>query len=287
MCRRIGCALLGAALTLVLSCAPPSDKSKTDLIEANDNTVAGGRQRAGVLTIHLVAQMARWAPEGAQGTTVNVPAFAEEGKRARVPGPLIRVPRGTEISVTIRNAIKDSTLTLHGFLTRPSATDDSVKLQPGETKELRFKAGEPGTYLYYGIVGHENPDYGERETLSGAFVVDSSARRPHDRIFVLNIWSEPIGKDSGRNALAINGNSWPYTVRVIAKVGETQRWRVINATARTHPMHLHGFYYNVVGMGDWLRDSLYSADQRRLAVTEQMAEGSTMTMEWTPDRTGN
>src|SRR5262245_61942646 len=63
--------------------------------EANDNTVPAGTSEGGRLTLHLVAQLVSWYPEGPQGCALQVHAFAEEGKPAFVPGPLIRVRAGT------------------------------------------------------------------------------------------------------------------------------------------------------------------------------------------------
>jgi FtsP/CotA-like multicopper oxidase with cupredoxin domain len=90
-----------------------------------------------------------------------------------------------------------------------------------------------------------------------------------------------------RNALAINGRSWPYTERIHATVGDTIRWRLINATWRPHPMHLHGFYYSIDASGDGLRDSLYRREDRRLVVTEDMRPFETRSVSWSPDRPGN
>ena len=58
----------------------------------NDNRVPAGTLKGGVLTVRLVARPAAWHPEGAQGCGLRVHAFAEEGKSAQIPGPLIRVP---------------------------------------------------------------------------------------------------------------------------------------------------------------------------------------------------
>ena len=118
-------------------------------------------------------------------------------------------------------------------------------------------------------------------------MVDAAGARKDDRIFVINIWGK--WKDSAhyQNALAINGRSWPYTERLSAKVGDTLRWRVVNPTARAHPMHLHGFYFRVDTHGDIRRDTVYTLEQRRLVVTEQIRQGRTFTMTWTPDRPGN
>ena len=104
---------------------------------------------------------------------------------------------------------------------------------------------------------------------------------------MLNIWGRTIDPKTYSNALTINGRSWPYTERITATVGDTLRWRVINATARNHPMHLHGFYYRVDSRGDIAADTTYSPENRRLVVTEGLQPLTTLTMDWSPDRPGN
>ncbi|HEU5153105.1 MAG TPA: multicopper oxidase domain-containing protein, partial [Gemmatimonadales bacterium] len=257
-------------------------------ITANDNRTPAGQQSKDTLRIRLEVRMGVWYPEADSGPSAEVAAFAEETKAPQIPGPLIRVKTGTIINVTVRNALPDSTISVHGLLTRPVATDDSLVLRPGEVRTVRFTAGQPGTYFYWAVPGRHNPAKDdEREQLSGAFVIDPPQGSPADRILMLNIWGKTIDSANYRNALAINGRSWPYTERIHATVGDTIRWRVINATVRPHPMHLHGFYYSIDASGDGLRDSLYRPEDRRLVVTEDMRPFETRSVSWSPDRPGN
>lgn len=52
-------------------------------------------------------------------------------------------------------------------------------------------------------------------------------------------------------------------------------------------MHLHGFHFRVDGRGDGVRDTVYAPADRRLAVTETLLRGQTMTISWSPVRPGN
>jgi FtsP/CotA-like multicopper oxidase with cupredoxin domain len=267
---------------------PTGPEANLPVVTANDNRTPAGEQRNDTLRIRLEIRMAVWRPEADSGPSAELAAFAEESKAPQIPGPLIRVRSGTIITASIRNALPDSTISVHGLLTRPAATDDSVILRPREVRTVRFAAGLPGTYFYWAVLGKHNPDKDdEREQLSGAFVVDPPEGSPPDRILMLNIWGKTIDSANYRNALAINGRSWPYTERLHATVGDTIRWRVINATWRPHPMHLHGFYYSIEASGNGLLDSLYRPEDRRLVVTEDMRPLKTMTVSWSPDRPGN
>jgi FtsP/CotA-like multicopper oxidase with cupredoxin domain len=285
--------LLVAALPYRLADDLEPELPVVPVVKPNDNRQPAGRLRGNTLTLKLVVQMARWYPQARNGPYVDVEAFAEEGKEPMIPGPLIRVPTGTIIEATISNAL-DSAITIDGFYTRPAASSDSVRLGPGETRTFRFSAGAAGTYLYRGIAGRyrdrsgpAEPDTREREQLAGAFVIDSAGPKRSDRVLVINIWGDWKDSPHYRNALAINGKSWPYTERLGLTVGDTLRLRVVNASARPHPMHLHGFYYTIDAQGDIRRDTANSQEKRRVVVTEQIRQMRTIAMTWSPDRPGN
>ena len=104
---------------------------------------------------------------------------------------------------------------------------------------------------------------------------------------MMNIWGIAVDSSTYRNALAINGRSWPYTERIEATVGDSVRWRLINATGRDHPMHLHGFYFRIDGLGNGTADETLAPDKRPLGVTQALLPLQTMAMTWVPDRPGN
>ncbi|HEX7336797.1 MAG TPA: multicopper oxidase domain-containing protein [Gemmatimonadales bacterium] len=277
-------ALSSVALLALLSGGAPEDRSS---VVPNDNRIPAGRLAGDTLRLRLVVDVAAWRPEADSGPEIEVPVFAEEGKAPQVPGPLIRVREGTVISATVKNALADSTLRIYGLATRPAAVHDSLVIPPGQSRTVTFPAGVPGSYLYWASLGnttHERDE--ENEQLAGAFIVDPAAGSPPDRVLVVNIWGTRT-PERYRAAVAINGRSWPYTERIAATVGDTLRWRVINATWRGHPMHLHGFYYRVDAKGDTFADTLYAPAERRLAVTEILRPLQTMAMTWVPERAGN
>jgi FtsP/CotA-like multicopper oxidase with cupredoxin domain len=263
-----------------------SHPERLPVVVPNDNRVAAGHLDGDTLRLALVVEMAEWYPGSDTGSSIAVAAFAEEGKPPRIPGPLIRVPEGTVLDVSVRNALPDSTVHLGGLRTRPGTADSLMALAPGVSAHLRFAAGAPGTYFYAARIGHPSEAV-ERETAIGAFVVDPAGGSPPDRVFVINIWSDPVDSVTWREALAINGRSFPYNERVTATVGDSVRWRWVNGSIRNHPMHLHGFYFRVDAKGDVHADSAYAPDARRLVVTEDMAPFTTMGVVWSPHREGN
>lgn len=252
----------------------------------NDNTSPAGVVSSDTLRVSLVVKLARWYPEADDGLFVDVPAFAEEGKSPSIPGPLIRVREGTTVVATVANELSDSTVWIHGLATRP-AQDDSTAVKPGARRTFTFKSGQPGTYFYYATAGVIDRKQGEREQLAGALVVDPAKGSPEDRILMINIWSRPRGSAENDQAVAINGKSWPFTERFTVNLGDSLRWRVINASIRGHPMHLHGFYFHVNSRGSFLADTALGLDRREFVVTRHMIARTTMGIAWSPNRPGN
>jgi manganese oxidase len=287
--RTVACALgaLAGAIATPASDARESSVARAEhaVAEANDNRRAAGVRRGDTVFVALEVRLGRWYPEASDGDFIETPLLAEVGEAPQVPGPLLRIAEGTTIVARLTNALADSTVTWYGLSRRPG--NDSVQLRPGATTTVRFLAGAPGTYLYRAQAGTVDWAVREREQLAGALVVDARGARTDDRVFVINVWGEPGDSGIFRNALAINGRGWPYTERVHATRGDTLRWRVVNASIRPHPMHLHGFYYHIEAKGDGVRDSRVAPRDREQLVTEPMDPFSTMAMTWVAEREGN
>jgi FtsP/CotA-like multicopper oxidase with cupredoxin domain len=279
------------ALTLVLvpfGVAQTPHRALREVVP-NDNRTAAGVLRGDTLHADFSVELATWSPEGPHSLQVKVAAIAERGGPPVIPAPLLRVRTGTVLRITVRNALADSAVRIFGLWSHPSASSDTVRLAPGAERTFTFPAGAPGTYLYGARYDYQTTKEGdnERETAMGAFVVDSLGPVPADRVFVLNIWGQQMDSATYSNALTINGLSWPLTERIEAMTGDTLRWRVVNASVRSHPMHLHGFYFTLLSKGTALADTVFAAADRLAEVTDRMRPFSTLSLEWTPARQGN
>ena len=238
----------------------------------------------GVLTLHLELREGDWYPEADAGPSMRVYAFGEEGQPLHVPGPLIRVPQGTEIHVTLHNLLSAAAV-VHGIHQHPGEASDAVQVPTGEVRELRFSAGVPGTYQYWASAGEDlkgRHPYREDSQLAGAFIVDPPGAVEADRVFVIGLWRSQINEVLSQDVSVINGKSWPYTERLTYTAGEPVRWRWINASDSVHPLHLHGSYYRVDSEGDDERDQIFEAAQRRMVVTHVLLPGTTMSTLWIP-----
>ncbi len=277
------------------------DTTPLAVVQPNDNLRPAGTVDRGTLKLALRAGRGRWRPEGPSGPALEIEAFGEVAKPLTVPAPLIRVVEGTEIVASIRNDL-EAPLTVHGLCPRDAGPCATLEVPAGHTREVRFTSGAAGTYHYWAsTIGAPVPF---RE-LAGAFVVDATAGsiKP-DRIMVITEWTNLTARQLGeivtaddpaevfvrlqpRFTFVINGLSWPATERLAYQLGEKVRWRVINLSSQTHPLHLHGFYFEVNSLGNGLRDSPIDDSHRRSVVTQLLPSGGTMAMTWTPERAGN
>lgn len=256
-------------------------------IAFNDNRVPAGTSTRGVLTVSLVAQAGEWTPYGSDGGSIALFVFGEEGKPPQDPGPLLRVLEGTRILARVRN-LTGKTLVVHGLASRRVAVMDSLVIAAGATGEANFVADAAGTFYYWGSTGGEGFEVrtGEDGRLNGALIVDppGPARGP-DRVFVIERWMPDT--EFWHDVFTVNGRPWPYSERLSYAMGDSIRWRVINATNDVHPVHLHGFYFRVDARGDIAQDTVYWPAERRMGVTEPMWDGTTMDLVWHADRPGN
>ena len=278
--------LLGLSMTTAV-CSVEFPESKPQISE-NQNRSPAGRLENGVLTLNLELRRAVWHPRSAEGRSIEVSSFAEQGQLPQAPGPLIRVIEGTEIRISLHNLLSATTF-VHGLHEHPGNVDDSVELASGETKQLRFSAGQPGTYLYWAATSNAGIEarFSDEGLMSGAFIVDAPGSKVADRVFVIAIWAKDVFHPTFDALLSINGKPWPYTERLHASVGQPEHWRVLNATAGEHPLHLHGFYFHVEAVGDGESEQRYSEGERRMVVTELVRPGHTFDMTWQPERSGN
>jgi FtsP/CotA-like multicopper oxidase with cupredoxin domain len=288
---RIGTTLL--FILLLTACA--SHKSGQEnvgaterVVHANENRVAAGSYRDGVLTLRLEIGEGAWRPERSL-PAYDVLGFGETGKTLTTPGPLIRVRDGTLVDISINNPL-GSDIFVHGLDDRAKSSVP-LRVPAHGTAGVRFRATRPGTYYYWGTTATGlNQREGLDSQLTGALIVDPAGEIARDRVFVigrLGSASDGVNFGSGLGAWVINGQSWPDTERLTYQVGEAVTWRWINATGHRHPMHLHGTYFQVTSVGDNWIDVPRVPGERNLVVTQPMQPGSTMSMIWSPAEPGN
>jgi len=283
--------VLVPVVTAMLCCTSPrSERAPLAAALPNDNRTPAGVTIAGVRRIRLVVQRALWHPDADNGPSLQTEAVGEEGKAPMIPAPLIRVPVGATVDANIRNALPD---TIIFSVQCGENCQDSIYIAPGATRPMPVRTTAAGTFTYSSALFRHGAVWlgsAAASQSAGAIVVDAP-NAPPDRIFVVSEWIQQWDTtkagDDDRLIMTINGKMWPHTERIHAVVGDTLRWRVVNISGDTHPMHLHGFYFRVDSRGNGAVDSIYTPDQRRMAVTEEVAPFGTFSLQWIPERVGN
>jgi FtsP/CotA-like multicopper oxidase with cupredoxin domain len=290
----------------LITAAPAPADARLPAIATHDNRRPAGDLEGGVLVLALEAGVGLWRPEGEAGPALRVEAFGEVGRPLSVPAPLIRVPVGTEIVATVKNGLATA-MRVHGLCERAGTPCAPIEVAAGERREIRFRSGRAGTYHYWATTTGVPLMYraADDTQLSGAFVVDEPGARPEDdRVFVITDWTSLTRAqhvdlmnedDPGATFLEmrpdvrtlINGRGWPHTERLTYSLGTPVHWRIVNLSTQAHPMHLHGFYFEVDSLGDGVRHDAAAADAHQRVVTQLMPPGSTLGMTWTPERAGN
>ncbi|HKV71812.1 MAG TPA: multicopper oxidase domain-containing protein [Gemmatimonadales bacterium] len=299
-----------AALLLALGAASPlpapyqaRPSFDEPVVHPNRNLQSAGTLHEGVLTATLVAERSLWRFSSMK-PPMTVAAFAEPGGEPLMPGPLLRVPIGTLLHLTLRNSLHVPLTfllpkALGGGPDRMDAMD-SVVVAPGSTGQLTVRATVAGNYVYRATL----PDVAAQRSevggmLAGAIVVDTAGAPtpPKDRVIVIMGAASVACDDTGAAdpspacgtrafIFTLNGESWPNTERIYATAGDTLHWRVINASAVVHPMHLHGFYYHVDDFsGPLVRGG--EVPPGGMVVTQLLPPFTSMSLTWSPDRPGN
>ena len=197
------------------------------------------------IEVNLTAAPGRLALHG--GKTSDVFAF-----NGTVPGPTLEMHEGDHVIVHFKNELPQAT-TIHWHGLHIPVTSDGSPLylvQPGKSYDYVFTVpmGSAGTYWYHPHP-HHNTGLQIAKGMFGALVirpaVDPLAGIPEKLIILTDQRFSPDGQidiqpettpqgaidlENGRegNIMFVNGIEQP-TISI--RSGETQRWRVINASA--------------------------------------------------------
>jgi FtsP/CotA-like multicopper oxidase with cupredoxin domain len=271
----------------------PRPVANAPLTRVNDNRRPAGNLSGGTLTLSLDIVEAAYQPEGEHDPVVRVLAFAESGKTPEIPGPLLRAPVGTTVRLTVHNR-SDSAVMLGGLRRSMPADRDTVNIAAGATREVTFRLDRTGNFFYWaalkGLSSFEDRNWLDSQ-LTGAFVVDAAGAPPasaQERVWLITEWFYPVPKTQVfESALTFNGKAWPYNERLTFTQGDSVHFRVINAAAVEHPLHLHGFYFRVARHGGTRADTAVAAGLQPLQNMRTVPIGGSLLLSFLPTTPGN
>ncbi len=218
----------------------------------------------------MTAQSIQW--EVSKGEFVDAMAF-----NGQVPGPEISVGYGDHIRIVLQNQLdQPTTLHFHG-MTVPNAQDGvpyvtQDAIMPGESWTYEFTVKDPpGMYVYH---SHFNSTEQVGGGLYGALMVQPEGGAwPYrgatidDRTGAMT-FGAPVAVDleetlfvgDGPLGYVLNGKSFPATTPIVAKRGDWVLIHMANDGAMLHPMHLHGYHFQVVAQDGFPLENPYMAD---------------------------
>jgi FtsP/CotA-like multicopper oxidase with cupredoxin domain len=282
--------VMGLILLIIALGTSITTNAQDTLINTHDNLVPAGVLSGDEYAIELVVEQGMWYPGGENSFGIAMYAFREVNGPLQIPGPLVRIPQGTDVMVTIRNAVSGE-LHINGLHSYSGASEEILRIPSGETRNMNFSAESSGAFLYWASIDGVpiNRRDGIDSQLSGAFVVDPVGYNASDRVLILGEFLKRNEQSNNVDSAqyTINGRSWPDTERLGVQVGETNRWHIINSAFAGHPMHLHGIHYRVAGTADGNGSYAIARENQREVVTEVVDPGQTMTMEWEAVNAGN
>lgn len=224
----------------------------------------------GVKVFQLTATEVQW--EVSPGVMKDGMAF-----NGQIPGPQIRVQVGDEVRIVVQNQMTQPTAVHFHGMTVPNK-DDGVPyitqdpIMPGGYYVYEFTiADPPGMYVYH---SHFNSTEQVGKGLYGAILVEPRG----------GAWSYPgtiVDPNTGQLTYTkppkvndeytmflgdgplgyvLNGKSFPATQPLTAKVGDWVLIHLANDGSMLHPMHLHGYHFEVVAQDGFPLTTPYMAD---------------------------
>jgi FtsP/CotA-like multicopper oxidase with cupredoxin domain len=204
----------------------------------------------GAKVFHLVAEVLRQKIH--PDKTIDVWGF-----NGSAPGPTIQVNQGDHVRIIFDNHLPESSsIHWHGFEDTvgedgmPGISQEPVK--PGGRFVYEFDIHQTGTYFY-----HSHMAMQEMTGMLGGFIMHPRTPYvPHcDKDFLLHLQeyavlpsnTVPNTMNMEYNWLLLNGKAGPASTPLIVRQGDRVRLRFVNLGMDHHPMHVHGYTFQVTG----------------------------------------
>ena len=218
----------------------------------------------------LTASSVQW--EVSKGQFVDAMAF-----NGQIPGPQIDVAYGDHIKIVVENQLDQPTVVHFHGMTVPNAQDGvpyitQDPIMPGQVWTYEFTVKDPpGMYVYH---SHFNSTEQVGAGLYGALIVQPDggswpypALSVDDHTGATTVGATVSVDDEttlflgdGPLGYVLNGKSFPATSPIVAKQGDWVLIHMANDGSMLHPMHLHGYHFEVVAQDGFPLEQPYMAD---------------------------
>jgi FtsP/CotA-like multicopper oxidase with cupredoxin domain len=267
---------------------PPNGRPYNPVATLNGWTLPW-RMKDGWKEFHLVAEPVR--RQMAPGMTANL-----WGYNGQSPGPTIECVEGDKLRIFVTNKLPEhTTIHWHGILL-PNGMDGVGGLtQPhipvGKTFVYEFEMQKSGTFMYH---PHADEMVQMAMGMMGFLVVHPRdpkfMRVDRDFVFLINAYDIDPGSATPRVNTMLDFNLWSWNSRVfpgidpfVVRKGDRVRIRFGNLTMTNHPIHMHGYDFEVTCTdGGWVPKSA-----RWPEVTVDVAIGQMRAFEFVADVPGD
>ena len=239
--------------------APTTGPDYNPVVTLNGWT-APFRMNNGVKEFHLVAEPVE--REIAEGMTAYL-----WGYNGQSPGPTIEAVEGDRVRIFVTNKLPEHTsIHWHGMIL-PSGMDgvgglSHPHIKPGKTYVYEFDLVKSGTFMYH---SHADEMVQMAMGMMGLFIVHpkdpSFMRVDRDFCFLLNAFDIEPGSYVPKIMTMLDFNLWCWNSRMfpsldplVVSKNDRVRVRVGNLTMTNHPIHMHGYDFEVTCTdGGWVR----------------------------------
>ena len=188
------------------------------------------------------------------------------GYNGQSPGPTIECVEGDHVRIFVTNRLPEhTTVHWHGILL-PCGMDGvggltQPHIPPGKTFVYEFEMKKSGTFMYH---PHADEMVQMAMGMMGFLVVhpkDASTHRvDRDFVFLMGAYDIKPGTFTPRVNTMLDFNLWTWNSRIFpgidplaVRLGDRVRVRMGNLTMTNHPIHLHGYDFEVTGTdGGWV-----------------------------------
>jgi FtsP/CotA-like multicopper oxidase with cupredoxin domain len=241
----------------------------------------------GVKEFHLIAEPVE--REFAPGMTIHC-----WGYNGMTPGPTIEAVEGDRVRILLTNKLPENTsVHWHGVIL-PNGMDgvsglNQPHIKPGETYAYEFTLRQHGTQLYH---PHSDEMVQMAMGMEGFFIIHprSGPRLDRDFAIFLQEWFVAPGTYTPNasvmtdfNLFTFNSRIFPGTDPLIVRQGQRVRIRWANLSMDSHPIHIHGHSFKIVGTDG----GAIPPSAQWPATTVNVPPGSTRDIEFIADNPGD
>ncbi len=230
------------------------------------------------------------------GAEANLPEKTEVlkgwGYNGHIPGPAIVVHKGDHVRVIVDNKLPEpTTIHWHGLIV-PNNQDGTggttePVIQPGKQTVYQFDIKQVGTFMYHSGF---NDTKQIQKGMGGFFISLPKGKSPLQKDFAIMLQMFTLPQSGGKPTVfsmdpdwfTFNGLVAPNIPVLDVNEGDHVLVRFGNLANSSHPIHLHGYTFKIVGTeGGEIPESAQIP-----AATVNVAPGQTRDIAFTADNPG-